>query len=411
MPKIAKEMTATDVRRLTKPGNYSVGGVHGLMLRVEPTGSKRWILRFTVGGKRRDAGLGGYPTVTLAQAREEAREMRAQARRGLDPVQDRKAARDALRAAQANLITFAQATERFLKKKQSAWSNPKHRKQWASTLEAYAYPALGSMAVADIQVPDVRRALEPIWEEKPETASRVRGRIERVLDYAKAAGHRDGENPARWRGNLDALLPGKGEIAKVRHHRAIPWQEMPEFMQELRDREEITAKALGFLVLTAARSGEVRGARWAEIDLDAEIWTVPAERMKAKKQHVVPLSKDAIALLREMPRLDGSPFVFPAARGGELSDMALSALMRRMGGKGTPHGMRSAFRDWCAETTAYPREVAEQALAHTIPSAVERAYRRGNLLDKRRRLMADWAAFLLSPGLSKGVTPIREKNG
>jgi len=407
MPKKAKELSASEVRRITKPGVHSVGGVAGLCLRVEPTGSKRWFLRFTVGDKRRDAGLGGYPEVPLKEARESARELKKAARQGIDPIADRQAARAALMAAQANAITFDQAVERFLAAKGDEWRNPKHRKQWAGTLATYAGPVIGSMPVDAVEMRDVLRVLNPIWKEKPETASRLRGRIERVLDYAKAAGHRDGENPARWRGNLDALLPAKTKIQKVKHHRAIEWQKMPAFMDALRKQNGTAARALEYAILTAARSGEVRGAKWSEIDLEARTWTVPAERIKAGRAHTVPLADDAVTLLKALPRMEGNDLVFPAPRGGQLSDMALSALMRRMKANATPHGMRSAFRDWAAESTGYAREVAEMALAHTIPSAVERAYRRGDLLEKRARLMADWAQYLAGQNIAGDVLSIR----
>ncbi len=408
MPKIAKELSATDVRRLTKPGNYSVGGVHGLMLRVEPTGAKRWILRFTAGGKRRDAGLGGYPTVTLAQARQEAREMRNHARRGTDPIHDRQAARDALRAAEAKRVTFDECAARYLEQTASAFKNPKHRKQWRTSLERYASPHIGGLAVDRIELAHILNTLRPIWEQIPETASRIRGRIEKVLDYAKASGHRSGENPAAWRGNLDAVLPAPSKIKRVQHHRALDWREAPVFVATLRQREGIAARALEFVILTAARSGEVRGATWDEIDFKARTWTVPAERMKADKAHTVPLTDDMLAVLKALPRIEGSPYIFPAARGGALSDMALSAVMRRMEVNATPHGLRSTFRDWTSERTSYAHEVAEQALAHTIPSPVERAYRRGSLLEKRRRLMSDWCAYLHNGESGADVVGIRE---
>lgn len=392
-PKKAKELTALEVKRLAKPGLHAVGGVAGLYLQVTPSGARSWILRATVGSKRRDIGLGGYPDVTLAQAREKAREARDLIARGVDPVEQKKAARTALRLAQAAEISFDEAARQFLATKRHEFKNPKHAAQWESTLQTYASPIIGRLPVAEIALPHIVQILEPIWTTKTETASRLRGRIEAVLAWATVAGYRSGDNPARWKGHLDAVLPKPSKVAKVKNHRALPIDDMGAFMVALRKREGMAAKALEFLILTAARSGEVRGATWDEIDLKAKVWTIPAERMKAGKEHRVPLSDPAVALLEALPRLAGSPYVFPSARGGMLSDMALSALMKRMAVDAVPHGFRSTFRDWCAERINYPREVAEMALAHTISDKVEAAYRRGDLFEKRRRLMADWARF------------------
>lgn len=411
MPKKAKELSATEVRRLDKPGLYAVGGVAGLQLQVTQTGARSWILRTLVGSKRRDIGLGGFPDVPLAQAREKAREMKEQIKQGIDPVEARKAARDELRAAQAKHVTFDQAAQRFLANKAKEFSNAKHAAQWKSTLDTYASPVIGKLPVDRIELGHVVQVLEPIWDSKTETATRVRGRIESVLAYATASGFREGDNPARWRGNLDAVLPKPRKLTKVKHHRALPYEQMPDFMIELRKREGTAARALEFAILTAARSGEVRGAQWAEIDLEAKTWTIPGERMKAGKEHTVPLSAAAVKLLEALPRLEGNNYVFPAPRGGELSDMALSGVTRRMGVDAVPHGFRSTFRDWCAEHTNYPNEVAEMALAHTINNAVERAYRRGDLLLKRTRMMADWAKFIETKPKAGGatVTAINER--
>lgn len=409
MPKVAKELSALAVRRLSKPGLHAVGGVAGLLMRISDTGAKYWVLRATIGGKRRDVGLGPYPEIGLAEAREQAAEMRHQARNGTDPIAERNEKREALRAANAKALTFDQAADRYLKGKASEFRNAKHAKQWRATLDTYASPVLGKMTVDRVELAHVLQVLEPIWHTKTETASRVRGRVEKVLDYATVSGFREGENPARWRGNLDAILPAPAKLKKVQHHRAVPWQDMPAFMEALRKRQALAARALEFLVLTAARSGEVRGATWDEIDLQAKTWTVPAERMKASREHVVPLPDDAVALLEALPRFEGTPYVFPATKGGQLSDMALSALMRRMEVDATPHGFRSTFRDWVSETTAYPHEVAEMALAHTIPSAVERAYRRGDLLAKRSRLMTEWAAFLRDGAPAGDVVSLKGK--
>lgn len=411
MPKKAKELTALDVKRLAHPGRgtnavFPVGGVAGLLVQITPAGSKSWILRATVGTKRRDIGLGGYPDVSLAQARERGREARDMIRRGIDPVEQRKAARAALTAQQKRGLTFAAAVDRYCSAKLGELRNDKHRAQWRATLDTYAAPALGDLLVGDIAVSDVQRALEPIWTTKTETASRLRGRIEAVLAWATVAGHRTGDNPARWKGNLDAILPKPGKVAKVEHHPALAMADAPGWFADLRKRDGTATRALEFMALTAARSGEVRGATWAEIDLDAALWTIPAARMKAGREHRVPLTDAALSLLEAMPRLGNSPFVFPAARGGQLSDMALSACMRRIneareggyldprsGRPAVPHGLRSTFRDWAAEK-GLARDMAEIALAHVVGTEVERAYRRSDMLDRRRRMMAEWGAFL-----------------
>ncbi|MFO7593449.1 MAG: integrase arm-type DNA-binding domain-containing protein [Pseudomonadota bacterium] len=408
MPKKAKELSPLEVKRLASPGLHAVGGVAGLLLQVTPTGARSWVLRATVGAKRRDIGLGGFPDVTLAQARERAREAREQIRQGIDPVEQRRAARDALRAEQAKRLTFDDAAKQFLARKSSEFKNAKHAAQWGSTLETYASPIIGKLPVDRIELAHIVQVLEPIWTTKTETATRLRGRIESVLAFATASGFREGDNPARWRGNLDAVLPKPRKLAKVTHHRALPFDQMPDFMIELRKREGMGARALEFAILTAARSGEVRGATWAEINLDAKLWTIPADRMKAGKEHTVPLSTAAVKLLKALPRMKGNDHLFPAPRGGQLSDMSLSAVTKRMGVDAVPHGFRSTFRDWCAERTHYPNEVAEMALAHTIGNKVEAAYRRGDLLLKRARLMADWCKFINSPARSGEVVSIRE---
>ncbi|WP_026329825.1 site-specific integrase [Thioalkalivibrio sp. ALE12] len=393
MPRLAEEKTALAVRRLTRPGEHSVGGVAGLRLRITETGRKYWLLRTRMAGRYREIGLGPYPEVSLARARETASDMRQAIREGRNPLAERQERQNALLVANAKALTFDECAARYLTSKAAEFRNAKHAAQWKSTLSSYASPILGPLPVDTVELPHVLQVLEPIWREKPETASRLRGRIEKVLDYATVSGFRQGDNPARWRGNLDAILPAPSKLKKVKHHRALPWPELPAFMAAVRDREGIAARALEFTILTAARSGEVRGAVWDEIDLAAGTWTVPGERMKAGKEHVVPLSGPALALLEHLPRMEGTPYVFPAPKGGSLSDMALSALMRRMEVDATPHGFRSTFRDWAAEATSYPNEVCEMALAHVIPNAVERAYRRGDLLEKRRALMQEWAEF------------------
>lgn len=397
MPKIALELSALEVSRLKAPGLVSVGVVPGLCLQVSPTGARSWILRAKVGSKRRDMGLGQFPAVTLAQAREKARQARELISNGQDPILERERAQSRLKAEQASVITFEAAARAFMDAKSAEWSNPKHAAQWSATLATYAFPVIGKLHVADVKQTHVLQILEPIWVAKTETASRLRGRIENVLDWAKARGYRKDENPARWRGHLDKLLSAPEKTTKTVHHAAVPINEVGAFYTTLQQRPGMAARALEFALLTAARSGEVRGATWAEIDLDAGLWMIPAERMKARKEHRVPLSEPAIRILRTLPHLEGSEFVFPAPRAGALSDMALSAVMRRMGLEYVPHGLRSTFRDWTAERTSYPRELAEMALAHTIGDKVEAAYRRGDMLERRAHMMQAWADFLATP--------------
>ena len=393
MPKRAKERGALEVTRLVTPGLHAVGNPAGLHLRVKPTGARSWILRVTVGASRRDIGLGAYPDTPLAVAREKAREARELIRTGKDPVDEARAARSALVAAQAKAVTFEDAATAYIKSHESSWRNVKHGQQWRNTLKTYAFPVMGAMLVRDVEQAHVLKIIEPLWFTKTETASRLRSRIESVLDWAKGRGYRSGDNPAAWKGNLDAQLPQATKVAKVEHHTALPIDAMGAFMARLRTAEGTGAKALQFTTLTAARSGEVRGATWSEIDMAGKVWTVPAERMKAGKEHRVPLSDAALKLLKALPRIEGTDLVFQAPRGGQLSDMTLTAVLRRMEVPAVPHGFRSTFRDWAAERTNYPREVAEMALAHSVGNAVEAAYFRSDLFEKRRRMMDDWAKF------------------
>ncbi len=397
MPKIARELSALEVNRLKAPGLVSVGGVPGLSLQISPTGARSWILRVKVGSKRRDMGLGSFPGVTLAKAREKAREAREAIDQGIDPILTRERAQSQLRGAQASAINFEDAALRFIKIKSAEWSNAKHVSQWASTLETYAFPVIGKLHVQDVQDAHILKILEPIWGTKTETATRIRGRIENVLDWASAMKYRKGENPARWRGHLDKLLTAPKKTTAVEHHEAVPVSDAPAFYAALQKREGMAARALEFTLLTAARSGEVRGATWAEIDMDSGLWVIPASRMKAKKEHRVPLTESMIRILRAHPHLEGCDFVFPSTRGKKMSAMGLVQLMRRMKLTAVPHGLRSTFSDWAAEKTNFPRDMAEQALAHTLTNAVEAAYRRGDMLEKRRGMMAAWAKFLATP--------------
>ena len=335
MPKLAKELSPLEVKRLAHPGRgqnvtFAVGGVNGLLLQITPTGSRTWILRTLVGGKRREIGLGGYPDATLAQARERAREAKDMIRTGIDPVEDRKAKRAALAATRSRGLTFKDAVDRYLAAKLEAFKNEKHRQQWQNTLSTYALPKLGAMLVSDIAVQDVLRVLEPIWKTKTETASRLRGRMEAILSWATVAGHRSGDNPARWAGNLKELLPAPSKLGRQVNQPAIQIDDADRWLAALRARDGIGSRALEFLALTVARSQEVRGALWDEIDLERGIWIIPAARMKMGREHRVPLSVAARSLLQTLPRLTESDLVFPAPRGGKLSDMTLSATMRRL---------------------------------------------------------------------------------
>ena len=331
-------------------------------------------------------GLGPYPEVTLAAAREKVLVLRRQLLDGTDPLENRP----------EQAPKFCDLAAELIESKRLGWKNAKHAAQWVSTLETYAYPKLGNLDVREIETQHVHTALKPIWTTKPETASRVRQRIEAVLDYAAALGIRNGANPARWRGHLQNILPKPSSIRQVQHHPALDWRDLPDFMQELAQRRGVSARALSFAILTAARSGEVRGIRWNEIDLATEIWTVPASRMKASKEHRVPLVASTINLLGAVALPDQLVFGNPTHPDRPLSDMALTAVLRKMGrSQITVHGFRSTFRDWAGETTNFPREVIEAALAHRLKDKAEAAYARGDLFDKRARLMADWSSYIL----------------
>ncbi len=409
-------LTAAKLSGDLAPGKYHDGGGIGLYLRVEPNGSRFWVQRITVNGKRREIGLGSPPLVSLATARRKATANKQTALEGGDPLAEKRKGRDGL--------TFAAAVETYLGKKSAEFRNDKHRKQWRATLDTYAAPVLGKMMVQAIEVRDVLRVLEPIWLDKNETASRLRGRIEAVLSWATVAGHRTGDNPARWAGNLKELLPKPSKVAKAENHPALALSDVSRWWRELTRREGMAARALEFATLTAARSGEVRGMTWDEIDFRGRdktdktdltpsettaTWTIPALRMKAGRAHRVPLTPEAVAILEALPRTE-SPYVFHAQRGGMLSDMTLSAVMRRMqeaevkaGRAGfldpqnkrpaVPHGLRSTFRQWAAEQ-GFPRDMAELALAHFIGTDVERAYQRSDMIERRRAMMAAWAGFL-----------------
>ena len=408
MPRKAVELGPLAVSRLRKPGLYSVGGAAGLALQVSPSGARSWILNISIGGKRREMGLGSFPGVPLADAREAVREARAKVAAGIDPIMERKAARSALAAAAAAAWSFDKCSRAYVEAMSAKWTAA-HELAWTQSLATHASPVLGNLLVRDIGLPHVLQALEPIWSTKTETAARVRGRIESVLDWATTRGYRsEGTNPARWKGHLDTILPAASRVKKVRHFPALPVSDAAAFMAALRLESGIAARALEFAILTAARSGEIRGATWSEVDLDAAMWIIPAERMKMDKEHRVPLSSPAVKLIRALPVGKPSAPLFLSPRGvGPLSSAGMSDLIERLnagddgprwvdakdGREIVQHGFRATFRTWASELTNYPRDVVEMALAHAIGDPTEEAYRRGDVLEKRRRLMSAWAVF------------------
>lgn len=375
------------------PGKYEDGG--GLRLVVSPSGAKKWVVRFTIHGKRREMGLGSVGTVSLAKARKIALLYLQQAQEGIDPI-------DARKVEPEEIPSFTSCAARYIRAHRRGWKNAKHARQWVSTLKTYARPVLGVKKVDSITTEDIQKILKPIWTDKTETAKRLQGRLENILDYAAAHKYRDPINPARWRGHLDKLLPRPSRLKKPTHHPAMPYEAVPRFMAELKANESHSAKALMFLILTATRTSEVLNAQWSEIDLKVGVWTIPSHRMKAGREHRVPLSTKAIEILNSITKVKGNPYVFTGARDGRpLSNMALLQLMRGMdygvnGNRGdyVPHGFRSSFRDWSGEVSNFPRDVAEMALAHEIENKVEAAYRRGDLFDKRRKMMQEWADYL-----------------
>lgn len=402
-------LSAIQVARLKVPGYYADGG--NLVLQVAPSGSKSWIFRYTLDGKTREMGLGSVATFTLAEARERAAEQRKLLSDGKDPIAVRNELEVARRLAEANVITFDQAAAQYIEAHEPGWKNPKHIEQWRTTLKVYASPVIGELPVSLIDTAMVLRILKPIWNTKTETATRVRGRIEKVLDWSKAQGYRSGENPAAWRGHLDKLLPAPKKVADVEHHAALPWQEIGAFMVKLREAPGLASLLVELIILTATRTSEALLARWSEFDEKERIWTIPAERMKAKKEHTVPLSDSVLSLLKRIQAEAGGSkegYLFPGRKGKALSNMAGLALLKRMGrGDLTVHGFRSTFRDWCAEATDYPNHVAEKALAHVIDDKTEAAYRRGELLAKRHALMHDWAVYCNTVPSGGTVVPIR----
>ncbi len=393
MPRAIKRLTAMGVQKITRPGYHADGA--GLYLQVTASGAKSWIYRYRRQGKLHDKGLGSSLALSLADAREAAARCRRMLVDGIDPIQAMKEQRQAERLEQARSKTFRQCALEYIAQIKVQWKNEKHADQWINTLEVYACSVFGDVPVQDVETSLVYKALEPIWQTKNETASRVRGRIEKVLDWARVADLRTGENPARWKGHLDAMLAKPSQVQKVINHPALPFIQMGGFMKALRQHEGLAAKALELTILTAARTGEIIGAKWDEFDLEARVWIIPAERMKMGKEHRVPLCSRAIELLNAMKATRTSDYVFPGEKEHRpLSNMAMAEVLKRMKRTNiTVHGFRSTFRDWAAETTNFPSEVVEMALAHRISNSVEAAYRRGDLMEKRRALMHAWQEY------------------
>lgn len=428
MPRKPKELTPLEVKRLKckvnadgKPYNslHPAGGVRGLFLQVTPSDARSWILRYSVGYKldpsgeiqrdkngqpvplRHHLGLGSYPTVTLGQAREKAREALERIEAGIDPVEEKRAAKRARMTEQLKRITFAQAMRDYIEMKSKEFRSPRQRAQWENSLTAYALPVMGNMPVSEIELPHIKAVLDPIWQEKTETANRVRGRIEKILGWSAIHGYRSSENPARWKGYLDEVYPSPNKIKEENHHAALPVVDMPDFYRALQSKAGTAARALEFAILTAARTNEVIGDKrigkagitWQEIDLKRRVWTVPADRMKSGKIHKEPLTQRAVDVLEAMGPGDPDALVFTGGKGGIPSNNFLSAVLKRMGVSATVHGFRSTFKDWASEYTAYPDEVSELALSHVNSDSTRAAYARSQLIDKRRKLMDDWAAF------------------
>ena len=410
---MAENITALFVKQISRPGKYGDGGNLYLQVRKStrkiPSDAvtKSWLFRYSRFGKEVWMGLGPYPDVSLSEARNLATQERKKILKDVDPLSDKRARRIAARAAHDNMLTFAECAELYVESQAPGWSNPKHIEQWRNTLKNLAGPVMGHLPVDQIDTALVMRCIEPIWASKTETASRLRGRIEAVLDWAAVRGYRKGDNPARWRGHLDKLLPRPSQVARVKHHPALPYTEVGAFMQQLRDDAGIASRALEFTILTAARTNEVIQASWSEVDLDRKTWVVPAGRMKSKREHRVPLSDAAVTVLTAA-RGHSKRYVFPGhKRGSHLSNMAMMQVLKRLDQAGiTVHGFRSTFRDWCAESTNYPSDVAEMALAHTLRDKTEAAYRRGDLFEKRARLMADWASYCSKPAVPAKVIAI-----
>lgn len=407
MSRIKNKLTARTVETKKTQGYYSDGG--NLYLRVSQNLTKTWAFYYKRDGKRTEMGLGSVGNVTLEQARDIADTLRKQLASGITPLIERQRQANEDKAQRAKFMTFQQCADAYINAHRAGWKNPKHIQQWQNTLTQYAFPVFGDLDVKAIDTGLITKCLEPIWLTKNETAGRVRGRIESILDWATVHEYRNGVNPARWRGHLDKLLAKPSKVQKTEHHKALSYMEINAFIDQLHRQDGIAAKCLEFTILTAARTGETIGATWDEIDLDAKIWTIPAVRMKAEREHRVSLSSHALSILNEMAAIRHNDHVFPSNKKG-LSNMAMLAVLKRMDRADiTVHGFRSTFRDWAAESTAYPGEVVEMALAHAIKNLTEAAYRRGDLLEKRSRLMDEWARYCNTPRVSGDVIPINKK--
>jgi integrase len=409
MARTTHRLSAVKVKN-SKVGMHCDGGGLYLQCTKGADGSTRrsWLFRYAIKGRERQMGLGSAEAVNLAEARQQAADCLKLRQAGIDPIEHRRAAEVQAALEAAKSMTFDECRDAYINAYAASWRNAKHRQQWTNTLKTYCSPVFGKIPVQVVDVTLVTKVLEPIWSVKPETASRLRGRIEAILDWAKVRGLRTGENPARWRGHLDHLLPARSRVRKVKHHAALPYPQISTYLEELRAQTGVAAKGLEFLILTAARTGEVIGARWDEIDLQAKIWTIPASRMKAGREHRVPLTEAALAVLTHMQSVRQNEYIFAGDRRAQLSNMALLMVLRRMNRRDiTAHGFRSTFRTWAAEQTTFPRDVVEAALAHVPGNKVEAAYQRGDMFDKRRRLMDAWAAFCTKGSGAASVVPLK----
>ena len=401
MPKLAKPLGALAVKNLLQQGFHAVGGVSGLYLSVNSNGAKSWILRTKVGSKRSDIGLGSYPAISLAMAQTKATEIKELIKKGIDPIAERK-----LRKVLVEW-TFERCAIEFIKLHRNGWKGEKHAQQWENTLKTYAFPLIGNKHVSTISVGDVLSVIEPHWLTKNETMNRVRNRIELILGWAAVRGYREKENPASWRGNLSGTLPRPSRVNKREAHKALPFSEINSFVKKLKQSNGISAKCLHWLILTATRSNEARGALWSEIDMENKSWVIPPERMKGGREHRIPLSQSALRLIQELPRFEGNDLLFQGRGDKHLSDMAMTLVMRRLNVDAVPHGFRSTFVDWAAERTSYPPELREMALAHALGDKTQAAYQRGDLFDRRRSLMNDWATFIDTEPTSAKVHKLR----
>lgn len=408
MAKLIKRLSALKVRKLTKPGWYPDG--EGLYLQVSPSGSKSWVYRYKKAGKEHRHGLGRYSADnSLEDARLAAGMCRKLRRGGFDPIEHKRQKHADRLLEDAKAVTFKECATQYIESNKSGWKCKKHESQWTNTLTTYAYPYIGDIPVQKIDVGMVMQVIEPIWQEKTETASRVRQRIEKILDWAKVRQYRTGDNPAQWRGNIENLLPKRSKVQKVQHFKAMPYVDVPDYFKTLRKAKSLSAKALAFTILTATRNNEVRESKWCEIDLDNGIWTIPEERMKAEKTHRVPLTQECLLILEEAKKYKVDDYIFPGlGENKPLSNQALLKTLKNQHPTLTVHGFRSSFRDWCAEMTAYPREVAEAALAHTLGNATEAAYQRGDIFIKRRKLMNSWTDYCNTDNTTKKVIPINK---